>query len=114
MVRGMEAPERRVCRTLAYLLRNAAHVKRCRPIEYGLPRLGKTLALAGELEEPGGEGETGLGGAGDDQNGIVAGDGAEDLLELLLVDGLGDGLGAAPYRMEDDELADPVDPREEL
>ena len=34
--------------------------------------------------------------------------------ELLLVDRLGDRLGAAGDRMEDDELADPVDPGEQL
>src|SRR5690348_3316626 len=114
MVRGMEAPERRVCRTLAYLLRNTSYVKRLRPEAPGVAWCGEALAFAGELEKPSGEGEASLGRAGDDEDGIVAGNGAEDLLELLLIDGFGDGLGAASYRMKDDELPDPVDAREEL
>src|SRR5690606_2596166 len=44
--------------------------------------------------------------AEDDEDGVVAGDGAEDLGPLLPVEGLGDGLCAAGEGLDEEEVAD--------
>ena len=56
----------------------------------------------------------GVGGPADDEDGVLAGDGAEDLRPALRVDRLGDRLGAARQRMKNDQLADSIDSREPL
>jgi len=71
---------------------------------------GPVSAISRKRAEVLGQGDACRDGAGHDQNGVIAGDRPEDLGELLLVDRLGDGLGAARYRMENDELTDPVHP----
>src|SRR5690606_25058474 len=43
--------------------------------------------------------------AEDDEDGVVAGEGAEDLGPFLPVDGLGDGLSAADHGLDDEEVA---------
>ena len=55
-----------------------------------------------------------LGGPRDDEDRVVAGNRAQDLPELLLIDGLGDRLRATPHCVQDDELPDAVDSGEEL
>src|SRR5688500_8823150 len=94
----------------AYLLKTSATVKPAGVCGPPVPR----SALAGELEQPRREACPGLGRAGDDEDRVVAGDGAEHFLELLLIDRFGDRLRAATDRAQDDELADAVDAGEEL
>src|SRR5688500_16314991 len=62
----------------------------------------------GEPFEWRGDGREVLGAAEHDEDGIVAGDGADGLGPFLPVDGGGDGLGAARERLHHQEVADPV------
>src|SRR5829696_4698779 len=71
-------------------------------------------AFAGQLAQALGQGHPGIQRTSDDQDGIVTGNGTEHFWKLFLVDRLRDGLGPAGYGMQDDELADPVQPLEQL
>src|SRR5688572_20350549 len=62
----------------------------------------------GELFESMRDGREVLGAAQHDEDGIVAGDGADDLGPFLPVDGGGDGLGAAREGFHHQEVTDPV------
>src|SRR3954469_17892567 len=110
MVRGMGTPKREgLCRTYAYLIIRDLPVKQTAPGgRNGLS------CFAGELEQAGGQGGAGGLRPGDDEDRIVAGDGAHHLLEVLLVDRFGDRLGTTGNGVEHDQLAHPVDPGEEL
>src|SRR6516164_8991531 len=72
-------------------------------------RAGSARSGAGDVAEPAREAFARGGGAADDEDGVVAGDGAEDLGPLLGVEGDADGLRAAGEGVEHDELADAAD-----
>jgi hypothetical protein len=52
--------------------------------------------------------------AADEEDGVVAGDGAEQVGPAFGVEGVGDRLGAARDRVDDQQLADPIDTVEQL
>src|SRR5689334_4477835 len=64
--------------------------------------LGSCLVLLGEGQEASCDRLPALGVAGDDEDGVVAGDGAEHGVELGLVDGAGEELGGAGGRPQHD------------
>ena len=83
---------------------------RMRQVAGGAARRRPTRSVgAGDLAEAAGEALAGGGGPADDEHGVVAGDGAEDLGPFLGVQGDADGLGAAGEGVEHDELADAAD-----
>ena len=60
--------------------------------------------VVGQVEEPLGEGVAARGVAADDEQGVVAGDGAEDVAEVGLVEGTGEELRGTGRRTEHDEV----------
>lgn len=74
---------------------------------------GGGLCGAGGVFEAGADGVEGVGGAEDDEDGVIAGDGAEDLVPFLAVESDGQGLSATGEGMDDDEVVDAFGGEEE-
>ena len=72
------------------------------------------LALLSEGEQAFGDPFPRRVGATDDEDGIFAGDGAEDVRVAFVVDGFGDRLRAGDDGTDDDEVAGEVEAGEEL
>src|SRR5829696_3904782 len=69
----------------------------------------RVSAFSGKLPEPLRQRHASAQRTRHDENRIVPGDRAEHFRKLLLVNRFGDRLCTTGYRMENDELADPID-----
>jgi hypothetical protein len=82
--------------------------------QYGGVKLRKRAMCSSSVSEAGetlkalADGREVAGFAEDDEDGIVAGEGADDLGPFLPIEGDGDGLGAAGQGLEEEQVADAI------
>jgi hypothetical protein len=69
---------------------------------------------SGQIEQASGDDGSGLAGPADNQNSVLAAERTDDLRPAVRIDGLGNRLGSAGQGVEDDELRDSIDAREQL
>src|SRR5690348_4960807 len=74
----------------------------------------RPLGYSGQIEHASREGCSCLGRTTGEEDGVLSAEGADDLVPALRIDGFGDRLRASRERVENDELRDSIDTREEL